>query len=629
MSNDVVGCSARWRALSARVGVVLAAFAAGCSIVPERFSTEQVAQRVQRDQAAIYADQDVLNAPVTFSGALARALKYNLDYRLKLMESALAEGLLDVSRYDLLPKLVADAGYRTRNNDSGGTSIGIEDRQVSLRPSTSEERYGNTARAELSWNVLDFGISYYRAKQNADGVNIAEERRRKILQNIVQDVRSAYWRAAAAQRLSGEADALLIAIRAAISRSRDAEQAGLLPPAQGLAYQRSLLDAMTLVNLRRQEMEFARRELTALMSVRPGTEVRVVEVAETPLPAVRADMSELELLALTRRPELREEDYRARITQYEARRQLAALFPNLNIFAGASYNSNKYLYNNSWTDAGASVSLNLMRLASLPAVRNVTKAQEQVDSARRMALSMAVITQVRVAVGRYGLTVLDHDLARESAQVDQRVAAIARAGTASRLESELEALRTESRALVSRYQEANAYAAAQAAFGRVMNSLGIDLLPGEVRSAELPDLQRAIDEALNAGEREAFATGAAEVPAPRQLRIKVSGLDSDDAATAVGKALERTLKRAQVGLTGSGDAPLLSLTLRSPPAAGGRHAWQVALSEAGGGEVFSTDYASVLPVAAGSSTVAAFAEAAVLSVLPRLREALAAPAPSR
>ncbi len=629
MSRQFVWSGWRLRPLMTRAAVVLAALAAGCSIVPERFSSEQVAERVQRDQAAMYADQQALSEPVTFSGALARALKYNLDYRLKLMESALSEGLLDVSRYDLLPKLMADAGYRARSNDSGGTSIGIEDRQVSLRPSTAEERNFNTSRAELSWNVLDFGISYYRAKQNADGVNIAEERRRKILQNIVQDVRSAYWRAAAAQRLSGEADALLVSIRAAISRSRDAEQAGLLPPAQALAYQRSLLDAMTLVNLRRQEMEFARRELAALMSVRPGTEVRVVEAAETPLPAVRSDMSELELLALTRRPELREEDYRARITQNEARRQLAALFPSLNIFTGASYSSNKFLYNNSWTDAGATVSVNLMRLASLPAVRNVTKAQEQVDSARRMALSMAVITQVRVAVGRYGLTVLDHDLARESAQVDQRVAAIARAGSASRLESELEALRTESRALVSRYQQANAYASAQAAFGRVMNSLGIDLLPGEVRSAELPDLQRAIDEALKTGEREAFATGAAEVPAPRTLRVTVTGLDSDETAAAVRKAVERTLTRAEVGLGESGDALRLTMNLRPMPPGGGRPAWQMALSEAGGGEVFTADYASVLPAAAGSGTLAAFAEAAVLSALPRLREALVQPAPSQ
>ena len=168
---------------------------------------------MRRDRDVMYADQEVLTEPLTFSGALARALKYNLDYRLKLMEIALSQGLLDVSRLDLLPRVVADAGYRSRNNDSGGTSIGIEDRLVSLRPSTSEERAFSTARAELSWNVLDFGISYYRAKQAADEVSIAEERRRKILQNIVQDVRSAYWRAAAAQRLSGEADALLVAIR--------------------------------------------------------------------------------------------------------------------------------------------------------------------------------------------------------------------------------------------------------------------------------------------------------------------------------------------------------------------------------------------------------------------------------
>ena len=96
---------------------------------------------------------------------------------------------------DMLPKLMTDAGYRWRDNDSGGTSVGIEDRVVSLRPSTSEEREHLLADATFSWDVLDFGMSYYRAKQQADNVNIAEERRRKVLQNIVQEVRDAYWRA--------------------------------------------------------------------------------------------------------------------------------------------------------------------------------------------------------------------------------------------------------------------------------------------------------------------------------------------------------------------------------------------------------------------------------------------------
>lgn len=616
--------STRW-ALAAAVVLALS----GCSIVPERLTAEQIEERVRRDRDAMYADQEVLTEPITFSGALARALKYNLDYRLKLMEIALSQGLLDVSRLDLLPRVVADAGYRSRNNDSGGTSIGIEDRLVSLRPSTSEERAFSTARAELSWNVLDFGISYYRAKQAADEVSIAEERRRKILQNIVQDVRSAYWRAAAAQRLSGEADALLVAIRSAIERSRDAERAGVLPPAQALAYQRALLDAMTLVNLRRQEMEFARRELAALMNVRPGTEVRIADVAEPPLLAVPVDMPELERMALTRRPELLEEDYRARITQSEARRQLASMFPNLNIFAGASYNSNTYLYNNTWADAGASVSINLMRLTGLPTMRRANEARAQTDSARRMALSMAVITQVRVSVERYRLTTLDHDLARESTQVDQRLSAISRASAASRLESELEALRTESRALVSRYQQATAYAAAQAAFGRVMNSLGIDLLPGEVRSAELPDLQRAIETSLTAGEREAFRIGVAEVAAPRPVRVAIAGLGGQGDESTVRESVERVLARSQVGVRTADDAFRLSLAFTPPPAGGGRAAWRIDVTDSAGKPVFGSDYTSVLPATSDAKTLSAFAEAAVLSVMARLREALGARGPVR
>ena len=611
--------STRW-ALAAAVILALA----GCSIVPERLTAEQIEERVRRDRDAMYADQEVLTEPITFSGALARALKYNLDYRLKLMEIALSQGLLDVSRLDLLPRVVADAGYRSRSNDSGGTSIGIEDRLVSLRPSTSEERSFSTARAELSWNVLDFGISYYRAKQAADEVSIAEERRRKILQNIVQDVRSAYWRAAAAQRLSGEADTLLVSIRSAIERSRDAERAGVLPPAQALAYQRALLDAMTLVNLRRQEMEFARRELAALMNVRPGTEVRIADVAEPPLLAVPVDMPELERMALTRRPELLEEDYRARITQNEARRQLASLFPNLNVFAGASYNSNTYLYNNNWADAGASVSINLMRLTGLPTMRRANEARAQTDSARRMALSMAVITQVRVAVERYRLTTLDHDLARESTQVDQRLSAISRASAASRLESELEALRTESRALVSRYQQATAYAAAQSAFGRVMNSLGIDMLPGEVRSAELPDLQRAIETSLTAGEREAFRIGVAEVPVQRPVRVAIEGLGGQEDEATVRESVERVLARSQVGVRTADDAFRLSLAFTSPPAGGGRAAWRIEVADAAGKPVFGSDYTSVLPATSDAKTISAFAEAAVLSVMARLREALGA-----
>jgi outer membrane protein TolC len=76
-------------------------------------------------------------------------------------------------------------------------------------------------------------MSYYRAKQQADNVNIAEERRRKVLQNIVQEVRDAWWRALGAQRLLDEAQPLAENIQIALNKTREAERAGILPPLKG------------------------------------------------------------------------------------------------------------------------------------------------------------------------------------------------------------------------------------------------------------------------------------------------------------------------------------------------------------------------------------------------------------
>ena len=613
------------RALAA--GIALAV--AGCSVVPEKITPEQVASRVQSDQSQMYKDQEAISGPVTFSAALARALKYNLDFRLKLMESALAHGLFDVSKIDLLPKLVVEAGYTSRNNDSGGTSIGIEDRQVSLRPSTSEERSTRMRRAEFSWNALDFGISYYRAKQTADEYLITEERSRKILQNIVQDVRNAYWRAAGAQALAGEAETLVVRIRVALERSRAAERAGVLPPAQGLAYQRALLDAMAMVNIKRQEMEFAKRELAALMNVTPGTDFTLADMPDPQLSAVPVNVNELEAMALERRPELREEDYRARIGQNEARKQIAALFPSLNLFADVRYNSNTYLYNSSWSDSGATMSINLMRLTGLPAFNRTNEARAKSDETRRMALAMAVITQVRVSLERYRLSVLDHELAAESARVDQRLAAISRAGASNKLESELEALRTESRALVSRFQQAGAYASAHAAYARIMNSVGVDLLPAEVRATDVQTLAKAIETSLREGERVVFADTVADLPKPRAMSLQIGTLPAGANPGALRAAVEKSLTRNSIPLAAAGakDAPVLNLALAAAPAAGGRATWSMVLSGADGVRLLSSEYVSFLPATTDERTFSSFAEAAVLSVVPRLHDALL-PAPA-
>ena len=156
------------------------ALLAGCStVVPQLPTREEVAGRVKDDASKMYANQDVIAGPISLETAVARTLKYNLDYRLKQMESAMALGITDYSKFEMWPKLLLNAGYNTRNNDSGGTSQGILTGVQSLIPSTSQTRDYSQAGAEFNWNVLDFGVSYYRAKQNANQYLIAEERRRK------------------------------------------------------------------------------------------------------------------------------------------------------------------------------------------------------------------------------------------------------------------------------------------------------------------------------------------------------------------------------------------------------------------------------------------------------------------
>ena len=139
-------------------GAIALAIAA-CSVTPTPLTEDEVRDRVAADQKSLFARQEPVVQEITFQEAVARALKYNLDYRLKLMETALAQGLFDVSRYDMLPKLVASAGYSSRSNDSGGTSVSIINGAETLSPSTSQERHRWLADAEFSWNVLDFGVS--------------------------------------------------------------------------------------------------------------------------------------------------------------------------------------------------------------------------------------------------------------------------------------------------------------------------------------------------------------------------------------------------------------------------------------------------------------------------------------
>jgi outer membrane protein TolC len=522
------------------VPLVAALVLAGCGTVKiEPMTADEQKARAADDYAKMHEEQEPITGPLTFEDVAARALKYNLDYRLKLAEQALASDMLDVSQYDMLPKLLVGAGWVTRNNESGGTSVGIESGIQTLSPSTSTERNRSLRNAELSWSVLDFGISYYRAKQRADGVLMADERRRKVIQNVMQDVRNSYWRALAAQRMLPRVDALLERSRSALARSRQIEDQRLMPAPTVLAYQRALIDAVSLLQQRRQDLELARAELVALMNLRPGTQFTLADSAAEPLPGVPANITELERMALELRPEVREEAYRKRVTLNDLRVAQLSIFPNLSASIGYQYDSNKYLYNNSWVDSGLHLSWNLLKLPQWPALKKAIGNQATVDDLRRYAQGMAVLTQVRVGTQRYALARTEYEMADQSARVDQRLLDYTRAAVKTSVDGELELIRTEARSLLSEYQRHAAYSQAQAAWGRVYNSVGLDILPQTLDNTTVSTLAKGIRDTMAEWQRVTFRSAAPQASITPDLQIVASGPQADELSSAAMRALER------------------------------------------------------------------------------------------
>ena len=260
------------------------------------------------------------------------------------------------------------------------------------------------------------------------------------------------------------------------------------------------------MTLRRQDLELAKAELRALMSVEPGVEFTLAEQNELALPRVSVDVEKLERLALEKRPEIMEEWYRKRVTENDIKAAKVLLWPNVSLDAGWQYDSNKYLYNSTWFDTGIRVSWNLLKLTQYPALKKAHQAQNDTDDMRRLALSMAVLTQVRVGLQRYNLSLQELKFSEESLGVDKRLLNYAQAAAKSQFDSELEVIRTEARALLGEYQRYAAYSNAQAAWGRVYNSVGLDVLPETVESHDVKTLAVAMKDTMTQWQQTVFQT---------------------------------------------------------------------------------------------------------------------------
>ena len=480
------------------------ALLSGCSVSPSAFTTSNMWE--SHHEAYRESRQRQVNSSeiLTLEMAMARALKNNKERRVALMESSLAIAGKTTASLDMLPSLTVNAGYSNRDRLALSSSGTFEDGVFSpVDPpaySGAANKEGTSGSATFSWNVLDFGLSYVRANQAADSSLIAQERERKAIQNLIADVRVAYWKASSAQKLKNTVQPLLARVEGAIQSSRQMGADGSQAPLEALDYQKELLELRSSLESLYRDLIAAEYDLKRLIAVSPAEDIlleTLVSSGNYEVPSFKVPVDALEKVALVKRPELVELQYQKRISHQQSRAALLGLLPSFNLTYAYNYDDNPFLLYEEWNSWGATVSANLFNVFKAPSRLNQADLGKQLVDARTEATLAAVMAQVHIAYATFNQSVRQFEAATQFADVTERISDQSSALRETASGSEMQVIRDEFESLIAEFRKDVAYADLQNSYGRIFSSVGVDAIV----DGPIDNSLEAIADSINRGQQ--------------------------------------------------------------------------------------------------------------------------------
>ncbi len=499
---------------------------AGCNLNPVPVTPQERLATMMQDTSEMYAKQEPIKGPMTFYEALARALKYNFDHRLTMMEAVLQDTQLEVATLNMLPKLTANAGYQFRDRKLGSSSEDFynpgQNALNNTRFATSQDPSRGIADITFAWNILDFGVSYFQAKQQADRILIAQERRRKVVNNLIKEVLEAYWSANIADRLLPGLEPVLAEAERALEVSRKIESDRLQPIISVLEYQRSLLRIIDQLRKLKADLLVAKPKLAGLINAPMHANLVLAEPEVTPEPPeLKASVVELENLGLFYRGDLREEIYQERISRADVWKEMLKVLPGLTIPIGMNWDSNSFLVEQLWFEAGARTTFNLINLIAAPKVWKSAETQVEVARTRRKALSIAALVQINIGYQQYLKALSSYKTARELSKVDDNIYTATANSAASDAGSELERIHAATSALASQLEREQNLADVYGALGNIYASIGLDPVTGGIEHVTVRALAVQLEKTLDSWYK-GYLPKLPSLPKPAAVTVKKS-----------------------------------------------------------------------------------------------------------
>lgn len=361
-----------------------------CSVTPDPLTREEIRVRVDADRATLASYRQVAQGPMALSDAIAQALQFNLDLRTDELSRLMEEDSTMLAKLGLLPDVSGTINSNHRNRASGSLGDSAED-----KPNVSRR----VRVLQTQWSVLNFGVGYIAARQAANEALAAEERRRRAAAALINDVTYYFYRTLFSEQRLERLDVLDQRLDDLLDLSERLRESRLEDPLTVLNMQAGLYQLKRRISGLRRDLELSQEKLARLLNLSPDQPLRLVGLPDDRMVrlALEMDLDRAVDEALMRRPELKDFDYQARNAHLDVWRTYLGLLPDLSLTYGLNTDTSTTAAVRTWTETGARGVMQLMGLVTFPWKNERAVKNEEMVKLRRVAMSLAVMEQVRTS----------------------------------------------------------------------------------------------------------------------------------------------------------------------------------------------------------------------------------------
>ncbi len=358
--------------------------------------------------------------PLKYYDIIEIALQQNLELKVKEQEVRIKQEMATSATWKILPSLILNSEQYGRNRNTGSSSQSLTN-QPPAPPSISSEQHDLTYNLTYTWNLLDFGLSYGRAKQEANKELMAELEYRRLSQNVVLEVTKSYWKAQLAQKGVEKSEELIRKINEYQDKLRYFATKGTIPAVPTLKMDAQLSKLKLQLQDFHRDFVTAKNQLAQFMGFKDADSFKLVpEEMEMPR-EFSFKWEELQDTALFNRPELYSRDLEEKIFTEEIRNQALLMAPSVGLYGATNFDSNKFLVYNKWLQAGLKVTYNLFNIPAAYYDMKTAEEQRTLVIKNRVALSLGVLTQLQLAILLYVDAEENWKLAKEYADAQSKL----------------------------------------------------------------------------------------------------------------------------------------------------------------------------------------------------------------